>query len=101
MGSNERKTEVPYLLWTPKLFLQKKIVVCLKGVKGVLVLNRKNALGTIEGKGPITNRLLDDLLVFNETSILYEAHGPIHLIKSRYKGSVLDIKNNFLHLMTI
>ena len=101
MGSNERKTEVPYLLWTPKLFLQKKIVVCLKGVKRVLVLNRKNALGIIEGKGPITNRLLDDLLVFNETSILYVAHGPIHLIKSRYKESVLDIKNNFLHLLTI
>ena len=65
MGSNERKTEVPYLL--PSYFCKKKIVVCLKGVKGVLVLNRKNALLGIEG--PITNRLLDDLLVFNESIV--------------------------------
>ena len=75
LGSNERNTEVPYLL--PSYFCKKKIVVCLKGVKGVLVLNSKNALLGIEG--PITNRLLDDLLVFNET-VLYLAHGPIHLI---------------------
>ena len=75
LGSNERKTEVPYLL--PSYFCKKKIVVCLKGVKGVLVLNSKNALLGIEG--PITNRLLDDLLAFNET-VFYLAHGPIHLI---------------------
>ena len=70
--------KLKYPIYSQVIFAKKKkIVVCLKGVKGVLVLNSKNALLGIEG--PITNRLLDDLLVFNET-VLYLAHGPIHLI---------------------
>ena len=71
--------KLKYPIYSQVIFAKKKrlLYLCLKGVKGVLVLNRKNALLGIEG--PITNRLLDDLLVFNET-VLYLAHGPIHLI---------------------